>query len=302
MKNIKNSKSTKDTKTSPIPISVIVPVYNAQKTIARCLDTLVHQKYHTSNYEIILVDDCSTDTTREIIKPFLARHKHISLICLEKNSGPSTARNIWASLASYHILAFTDADCYPDIHRLQNIARAFEHDKVLACGGMIDNYNSDFFSTINHCVFLAEHYHSNNTLLRHLAGGNMILDKKLFNKVWWFNEWLRTHEDTTISNAIKNLWYTLPYYANIIIKHDTSDNIIEAWRKQYYYWSTSPIETEITSLMQKKSIIKITLSEMKNYFMKSDFFTKKKISFLGILCMLILRISFWRWVKRRERE
>ena len=50
--------------------SVIVPAYNASKTIEACLNALIHQSVHTMDYEVIVVDDGSTDTTGDIIKIF----------------------------------------------------------------------------------------------------------------------------------------------------------------------------------------------------------------------------------------
>lgn len=229
-------------------ISVISPIYNAEKTIVYFLECLLNQQYTKDDYEIILVDDCSTDTTCELIKPFLSKYTNISLTRLEKNSGPSRARNTWAALATYDILAFIDADAYADSNRLQNIHNAFEHDKVLACGGMIDNYNSDFFSNINHIAEFSQFYSSKKQVFRTIASANLIYRKDIFNKIWGFNEGLRISEDVDLNFRFNQLWHHLMYYPNIIIRHDTSSNIYQWMKKLYGFW--------LGSFVHKKKYLK----------------------------------------------
>lgn len=85
-------------------ISVIIPAYNAEKTIKQCIKSLLRQDY--PNYEIIIVDHFSSDNTTEIIK----KYKKIKYLNEYKN-GPSVARNMGVRYSKGKIIAFTDADC-----------------------------------------------------------------------------------------------------------------------------------------------------------------------------------------------
>lgn len=87
-------------------ISVIIPTYNRAKTIIACLDSVCNQTY--SNIEIIVVDDCSTDDTREIITNY-ADHR-VKYFCLDSNSGACVARNKGVELSHGEIIAFQDSD------------------------------------------------------------------------------------------------------------------------------------------------------------------------------------------------
>lgn len=96
-------------------ISIIIPVYNEEKLISSCLDSLIAQNYPKENYEIIVVNDGSTDDTFYAIqdKEKEAGIKGIDfkIVNLEKNSGRATAREVGAKNASYSNLLFIDSRC-----------------------------------------------------------------------------------------------------------------------------------------------------------------------------------------------
>ena len=100
-----------------IRFSVVIPVYNAENTIARALDSVLAQSY--TNYEIIVVDDASTDGTAEILQTKYAPHiKYIQKIF---NSGGGSARNSGMNAATGEFIAFLDADDTWHKDRLQLI-------------------------------------------------------------------------------------------------------------------------------------------------------------------------------------
>lgn len=88
-------------------ISVIVPVYNTEKYLKRCIESLIQQTY--INIEIILVNDGSTDNSFEICKDFKKKYKNITLIN-KKNGGLSSARNAGITAANGDYIAFLDSD------------------------------------------------------------------------------------------------------------------------------------------------------------------------------------------------
>ena len=87
-------------------VSVVVPVYNSSQTIMRCLNSVLNQSY--LNLEVLVVDDCSTDNTSQIVKSI--EDSRIIYVRLEKNSGVACARNKGISLASGEYLCFIDSD------------------------------------------------------------------------------------------------------------------------------------------------------------------------------------------------
>ena len=87
----------------PHKISVVIPVYNSENTLGECLASVYRSAY--KNYEVIAVDDCSTDKSVEVIKKFPCR-----LIRQDRNGGAGKARNAGAKHATGDILLFMDSD------------------------------------------------------------------------------------------------------------------------------------------------------------------------------------------------
>lgn len=89
-------------------VSVIIPVYNAEKFIEETIQSVLNQTYE--DIEIILVDDCSKDNSREIIKEYAKKYKNIIYYLQEKNFGAAVARNKGLDLAKGRYIAFLDSD------------------------------------------------------------------------------------------------------------------------------------------------------------------------------------------------
>lgn len=94
---------------SIVKISVIIPVYNSEKTIIKCIDSAIHQTYPI--HEIIIIDDGSTDNTNLIILDYI-KNNYIKNIHLynQVNSGPSSARNFGINKSNGDWIAFLDSD------------------------------------------------------------------------------------------------------------------------------------------------------------------------------------------------
>lgn len=89
-------------------VSVIIPFWNTEKYIGETLVSVLKQSMDC--IEIILIDDCSTDSSNEIINFYAAKDPRIRLIQLQKNSGPANARNAGISAALGRYIAFLDSD------------------------------------------------------------------------------------------------------------------------------------------------------------------------------------------------
>lgn len=89
-------------------VSVIMPTYNCGKFVAETLCAIQAQTYE--NWEVELVDDCSTDDTRQIVEKFQQEDPRIHYTCLEKNSGAAVARTRSMELARGEYMAFCDSD------------------------------------------------------------------------------------------------------------------------------------------------------------------------------------------------
>lgn len=113
-------------------ISVIIPIYNAQDKIEKCISSVANQTY--KDYEIIIVDDCSTDNSYPICKRLTNQLKNAKLLHQEHNSGVSAARNLGLSQSIGEYIAFIDADDEVDLKYLAKLVKAMDsHNADLAC-------------------------------------------------------------------------------------------------------------------------------------------------------------------------
>lgn len=93
---------------NPPELSVVVPAFEASRTIAQCIRALRSQTLPREHYEIIVVDDASTDDTYQV-----ASREGARVLRLERNTGPGAARNVGVAAARGQLIVFTDADCEP---------------------------------------------------------------------------------------------------------------------------------------------------------------------------------------------
>lgn len=110
-------------------VSVIVPVYNTEKYLVECLDSIIHQTY--KNLEIILVDDGSTDDSGRICDEYSHKDCRIKVIHKE-NGGQASARNVAIKSAQGEYILYVDSDDYIDDTHIQNLMST------------VIDYNADF--------------------------------------------------------------------------------------------------------------------------------------------------------------
>lgn len=89
-------------------VSIVMPAYNCEDFIGITLDSVINQTYQ--NWEVIVVDDCSTDNTAEVVQEYIKKDNRISYHKLDKNSGAAVARNKAVDLANGKYMAFLDSD------------------------------------------------------------------------------------------------------------------------------------------------------------------------------------------------
>lgn len=113
-------------------ISIIIPVYNAEKHIEKCARSLFEQTLFSVEY--IFVDDCSSDNSVDVVKTVLndypERKEQCVFLCLDKNSGPATARNKGLEEAKGDYIYFCDADDWLDSSMLEEMLSLAEKEKA----------------------------------------------------------------------------------------------------------------------------------------------------------------------------
>ena len=110
-------------------VSIIVPVHNAASSLHRALRSVLSQTL--TDYELILVDDCSADESIGILTKYCELDERVRLFSTSRNSGPGAARNVGLKNARGRYIAFLDADDFWLRNKLEQQVRCFEDDKVI---------------------------------------------------------------------------------------------------------------------------------------------------------------------------
>ncbi|MCY7495353.1 glycosyltransferase family 2 protein [Bacillus safensis] len=120
-------------------ISIIIPVYNKEKFLKNCVDSIINIKIDKEKVEAIFVDDCSTDLSVDILKEYQKQHSFIKLIQLSKNSGsPSLPRNVGISRANGKYITLLDADDWLDREGFPKLLlQAEKNDSDIAFGLLV---------------------------------------------------------------------------------------------------------------------------------------------------------------------
>jgi GT2 family glycosyltransferase len=206
-------------------ISVVIPIYNAEKTILRCLESISLQTFR--EFELILVDNNSTDSSVSIIKDFITRNidLHISLLH-EPKQGSCSARNRGGRFAKGKIIVNTDPDCIADKDWLRDIASEFDDDSIGGVAGNIYGFSpkslTEKFLSIFTLKGLGEEktFDSYNLLTGGFATANLSIRKDVFEKIGGFDEDINIFgEDHDICARIYKSGSKIKTVPNAVIYH-----------------------------------------------------------------------------------
>lgn len=203
----------------PLPeypkVSVVVCAYNAERTMAACLASLEKLRY--PNYEVIVVNDGSTDRTREISEQF----DYIRLINQE-NKGLSAARNVGSAAAVGEIVAFTDSDCVADQDWLTYLVGTFLRSGRSAVGG--PNFPPPEDSLVPSAVAVSPggptHVLLNDEVAEHIPGCNMAFRKEVLEEIKGFDPVFRAAgDDVDLCWRLQNAGYQIGFSPAAIVWH-----------------------------------------------------------------------------------
>lgn len=126
-----------------VKLSIIVPVYNVSKYLAKCLDSLICQDLKLEEYEIIVVNDGSTDNSEEISRQYEEKYSNIKVVCQE-NQGLSGARNTGVKIALGKYIQFVDSDDYLEPNVLRTLVDKMETNNLEVLRFNYQNVNENY--------------------------------------------------------------------------------------------------------------------------------------------------------------
>jgi len=216
--------------------SVIIPACNAAATLDPCLAALSQGSLPRDQYQVIVVDDASTDRTVEI-----ARQQGAVVVALAERSGPAAARNAGAAAAEAGILLFTDADCQPAPDWCQEMLRPFADPAVAAAYGVYRSRQTEAVARFAQAEF-EERY-------AHLAGRERIdffathaaaVRREVLLNAGGFRTDLRGNEDVELAFRLERSGCRIVFAPNAAVyhKHPATLSAYLSTKVSRGYWRT----------------------------------------------------------------
>lgn len=226
-------------------LSIVIPAHNEEKYLPRCLESLKHQIY--KDFEIIVVDNASTDNTSTIAKQFGATVIH------ESKKGVGAARRAGFAITKGEISITTDADCTFPSDWLEKIAKVFnKNPNTIAIYGIssLDDAGAikRILSKLGTKIFFAA-----NDLLnkKQFTGCNLAVRKSTYNQTAGFDANIRICEDADLCKKLMRIGKikfipSLLVYTSARRFKNTSIKTLLGYIKLYYqtWWATAKPETD----------------------------------------------------------
>lgn len=239
-------------------ISIIIPVYNGEKFLNRCLDSIIKQTY--SDFEIIIVNDGSIDKTQNIIEEYSKKDSRIVIINKE-NSGVSDSRNIGIEKATGDYVTFVDADDWLEINTLEKINELLEKQYEVVRYNYFKNYSNNSQKINKYDIKISDKKLNNSEIIEQILpkilNGEipayvwlLVIKKNIIDKVEKFNTNLAMMEDTifyiNLITHIDNMYISNePLYHYYYDLSSASHSYKNAMRNLYNVLTVNQIEREI---------------------------------------------------------
>lgn len=227
-------------------ISVIVPVYNRENYIGRCLNALIAQDFCTKQYEIICIDNGSDDNTASVVSSCDRVH-----LLYEPKRGAYHARNLGITHAKGDIIAFTDSDCVVSGNWLQKIGEAFraKHTQVVlgsrksAGRGRLLNM-ADHYENMKKAFIVSRE--KPELVFGHT--NNMAIRGQLFQEIGQFKPIMRGADTVFVNQVVQRHFIkSIRYLPEMCVEHLELRSLLDYYRKIYTFGKSSRRYTLLTT-------------------------------------------------------
>jgi glycosyltransferase involved in cell wall biosynthesis len=201
-------------------VSVVIPSYNSEDYISQCLHQILDQSYPTDQYEVIVVDNASTDRSPEIIKTFPVQY------LFEPRQGPAAARNTGIRAAIGDYILFIDTDCMAerDLIRLHMEAhwQLRQRDETIkVVGGGIGGINKSYWALCDDfCSWYQNHPRLRPRLEEsYLPTANLSVAREVLETADGFDETFRFGEDYMFCQKVRDAGYRIYFEPRAVVYH-----------------------------------------------------------------------------------
>jgi cellulose synthase/poly-beta-1,6-N-acetylglucosamine synthase-like glycosyltransferase len=287
-----------------VDVSVIIPTYNRKEELTKLLSSLKAQTLPQRKCEIIVIDDGSSDSTVE----FLQREQAAGTLTfsVQDHRGPGAARNMGMKLAQGKILVFTDTDCIPHPHWLENLIHPFADETVGAAGGPevpdpVEPILSRCFQFVMTSPLTTGGLRgAKKQLARYYPRTfNMAISRKAYEKVGGFKEWYHG-EDVEMSFRIKEAGFKLIYCDDAKVYHHRPATfssfflqLLKMGEARWLLFRTHRELIEPLFLLPPSAIVLLTVLLVLSPFSPAILSLLQALLTLGIIYLAMVGLSAW---------
>jgi GT2 family glycosyltransferase len=195
-------------------LSVIVPTYNNKDLLSQCLNALVKQTYPKECFEVIVIDNCSTENIKEVVNAFPGIK-----YSFEGTKSSYAARNNGVQQARGEIIAFTDSDCLPDAAWLANGSAALLDQNAGLAGGKITFILSPRISAAE-IIDTLFHMNTGASVKKgHCQTANLFVRSSVFDEVGLFPDWMQSGGDAYWTKKATHQGHRLIFVPEAVVYH-----------------------------------------------------------------------------------
>ncbi len=211
-------------------ISVVIPSYNSAATLGQCLDALLDQTFARDAYEIIVVDDGSTDATAQVAKARNVR------VIRQANCGAGAARNTGAQHAAGDIVVFVDADSVPDRRFVASLAAPFADPTIVGASGEKKTLQTNVWARLVQLEYdfkydrIAAH-----STIDFVDSSTAAYRREVFLAHGGFDARMREAEDTELSFRLAEQGCKMVLVRDAIAYHTHPESLVAYLVRKYHY-------------------------------------------------------------------
>ncbi len=237
LQSLTASKSSTPTEFESPFISVIICVYNGVDRVWKAVESLREINYPSDCYEVIVVDDGSTDGTQACVNKYLDTFKNLSVIEAE-HGGLSNARNVGAAAAKGSIFAYTDDDCEADRDWLYWIARGYHEQQVDAMGGpnIPPTPEDEDEAVVAAAPGAPSHVMLSDKAAEHIPGCNLTVTRKAFETIGGFSKTYKVAgDDVDFCWRLEAAGFKIGFHGAAVVWHRRRTSFLRYFKQQKGY-------------------------------------------------------------------
>jgi len=271
-------------------VSVNVTTYNRSNLLSRCIKSILRQSY--KEIEIVIVDDCSSDNTEEVVRSFQSHHECIKYFRHSNNKGNAFARNTAIKKCNGYYVAFMDDDDeWIDSNKLQKQVAIFESNSVdnlgIVCSGIKRHHVSGKVTDKKPVIY-------KNIKKKVLGGGlihnsTVLTKKNIILKVGGFDEKMLRGIDSE-------------FFRRMIVMHNYNVHFMEDLTCGYYEDSPNRITTNNNNVLGLKNTIKTHKYILKKYSKYYFLYPQPLLVRLKIMLILYFKLIQKSWFENKKKH